>query len=79
VPRSHHKLCFKYYGPYKILEKIGEVAYKLELPPSSALHPVFHVSLLKPASSPPVAVHTNLPDPEDSMQVPECVLQTRLH
>ncbi|XP_070039805.1 uncharacterized protein [Nicotiana tomentosiformis] len=42
------KLSPRYSGPFKILKKIGEVAYKLALPPSlSGVHPVFHVSMLR--------------------------------
>lgn len=78
APRSHNKLCFKYFGPYKILEKIGSVAYKLELPAGSLVHPVFHISLLKAAVKSPNQVSPQLPEIADALQVPEQILQRRL-
>jgi hypothetical protein len=36
-----------FYGPYKIIRKVGEVAYKLELLEGSKIHNALHVSCLK--------------------------------
>ncbi|XP_049344593.1 uncharacterized protein LOC125808955 [Solanum verrucosum] len=42
------KLSPRFIGPFEILSRVGEVADKLALPPSlSAVHPVFHVSMLR--------------------------------
>jgi hypothetical protein len=78
APRSHHKLLFKYYGPYEVLERVGLVAYRLALPDSSKIHPVIHVSQLKKAVGANVQVQTALPSPLHIFLVPTRVLQGRL-
>jgi len=50
--RPSKKLDHKNLGPFKIIGKIGSHAYRLDLPSSMKIHPVFHVSLLTPASNP---------------------------
>ncbi|XP_070039328.1 uncharacterized protein [Nicotiana tomentosiformis] len=42
------KLSSRYVRPYRFIQRISQVAYKLDLPPEMSLvHPVFHVSMLK--------------------------------
>jgi hypothetical protein len=58
--RAHHKLSFKFFGPFCVLERIVKVVYKLALPEGSTVHPIFHVSQLK-SSSGDHTVSTDVP------------------
>ena len=48
------KLSPRFVGPYEVIEKVGPVAYRLELPPDlEKIHNVFHVSMLRRYRSDP--------------------------
>ena len=61
---ARQKLLPKYIGPYKVNQVIGKVAYKLDMPGSTRIHPVFHVSVLRkfvPQAGHSVARHMPMP------------------
>jgi hypothetical protein len=71
-------LVFKFYDPFVVLQRIGSVSYKLDLPPHSSIHPVFHVSQLKKVVGSAVPVSPVLPDELTTLQVAEKILQQRM-
>ena len=65
--RPSKKLSAKRYGPFKILAKVRESAYRIELPDNwRLLHPVFNESLLTPYVKPAFPSQRKpLPPPPD--------------
>ncbi|KAI5629605.1 hypothetical protein C0J50_7997 [Silurus asotus] len=72
--REHHnhvtqcrKLSPRFIGPFRVIRRVNEVSYQLDLPPRYRIHLVFHVSLLKPfraPATPPPEVDRDPPLPD---------------
>jgi len=79
--KNDNKLSPKYYGPYKVLVgNIGTMAYKLELPTSSRVHPVFHVSCLNKVRGDKLPIQTMLSELHEEGKIilePKAVIELR--
>ena len=78
--KKDNKLSPKYYGPYKVLQNIGTKAYKLELPASSRVHPIFHVSCLKKVIGENLLVQAIFPELDEEGKIileHDSVMKTR--
>ncbi|WMV37969.1 hypothetical protein MTR67_031354 [Solanum verrucosum] len=71
------KLSPRYIGPYKTSKRVGNVAYELELPQElAAVHPVFHISMLKKCmSDPSLIIPTEDIVIKDSLSYEEILVQ----
>jgi hypothetical protein len=79
--KEGNKLAPKYYGPYNVFQRIGSMAYRLEFPPYSCVHPFFHVSCLKKIIENKILVQIVLPEIDEEGKIIlelETILETRI-
>jgi hypothetical protein len=67
--RFSKKLDWKWCGPYKVTKVVSPYAYRLQLPLSMKVHPVFHTSLLRLVASPDLAIPGQVEEEPLSIEV----------
>ncbi|GJZ42613.1 hypothetical protein Tco_0589868 [Tanacetum coccineum] len=68
--KVHKELIQRYEGPFPMIGRVGKVSYQVQPPPKLKIHPVFHVSFLKPS-------HGDEEDPEASWEAEDLLWQLR--
>ena len=68
LPTLSRKLAPRYVGPYAIERVINPSALRLQLPPSLKVHPVFHVSQVKPVAISALSPHAPTPPPPRTLE-----------
>jgi hypothetical protein len=79
--KKDNKLSPKYYGPYKVLQNIGTMAYKLQIPASSRVHLVFHVLFLQKVIGDKIPVQNIFPELDEEGKIilePQPIIDTRI-
>ena len=76
------KLSSRFIEPFKILERVGTIAYRLSLPPNmSGVHKVFHVSMLRRYTPDPAHVvdcgEIEVDTDETFEEGPVCIMDSR--
>ena len=78
--KGAQKLKPHFYGPYRVIHRVGQVAYELELPQGNKIHNIFHVSFLKKALGQQVMMKKELSPTDNEGHLvlqPEDIIDTR--
>ena len=76
------KLSKRFFGPFRVIAKVGSVAYIIQLPSTSRIHPTFYVSQLKSFKGPLPQMISSLPNlsvHNQPLLLPVRILANRIH